>query len=131
MTNKKNPPSDGISQEDNIVNYTMFFTEKQAAVVENLVEKLGVADMSELFDKMITLMQIYGNAVDNGYDLAVVDMNRLQTKTTGKGSKQIVSLKGNAKAFAVVTTELEEQLGFNRQIKQTNNFGFPVQDFQA
>lgn len=121
------------TQDNNLISYTFFFTKKQSEKIERLGEKLGAANMITLFDKMLALTEIYGNSLDHNYEMALVDRDEMEVivQSDENNKNSHVSMYGPEKSLVFVTSQLEEKLGIQKLIKESNNFGFPVDGYEA
>lgn len=111
-----------------MIKHSFFLTDKQQEDLLEQAKSVGANDIPEFLDKAIQLTKIYATALKEGYEFIVVDSDAqiLENNTENK-----TAIIGPKKSIVFVTEKLMQALQIEQKIRESNNFGFPVDGFEA
>lgn len=111
-----------------MIKHSFFLTEKQQEELLLQAKGVGADDIPEFLDKAIQLAKIYATALQEGYDFVVIDK---EVKLLENKKEEKVALVGPKKSVIFVTDKLKQALNIETKIRESNNFGLPVDGFEA
>lgn len=111
-----------------MIKHSFFLTEKQQDDLLAQAKDLGVDNIPDFLDKAIQLSKIYAAALKENCEVVIIDKD---VKVLENKKEKKLALVGPKKSVMFVTDKLKEALQIETAIRATNNFGLPIDEWNA